>query len=311
MSPPVPGPSLRDAVELWFLRLAAGGLVPARWFLPSLPAEQDLAARTGRISLEIVSHCWGYAHMLAYQLSSLVLHPPARLDVTMTVFYAVEDEDTAAMLEFFGARTVPGVTWNWRVLDKGRLFRRAIGRNLAARQTVCDWVWFTDCDVLFHAGCLDGLADALQGRRDALVFPREERISALLKPSDEMLNAARGAPRIVDIDVGRFTAQQRDRATGPLQITHGDIARACGYCANLRAYQQPSPGWAKAHEDRAFRWLLRTRGRPVDVPGVYRIRHLSKGRYRGGRLANLIRTTTRRIQARFREGAEGDRDGRS
>ncbi|HUG98224.1 MAG TPA: glycosyltransferase family A protein [Gammaproteobacteria bacterium] len=309
MSPPVPGPGLRDAVELWFLRLAAGGLVPARWFLPSPPAEQDLAARTGRISLEIVSHCWGYAHMLAYQLSSLVLHPPARLDVTMTVFYAVEDEDTVALLEFFGTRTVPGVTWNWRVLDKGRLFRRAIGRNLAARETACDWVWFTDCDVLFHAGCLDGLASALQGRRDALVFPREEHISALLKPSDEMLNAARSAPRVVDIDVGRFTAQQRDRATGPLQITHGDIARACGYCANLRVYQQPSSGWAKAHEDRAFRWLLRTRGQPVDVPGVYRIRHLSKGRYRGGRLANLIRTTIRRIQARLREGANGDRDG--
>lgn len=305
MSSDAPAASLRDAIELWFLRLAASGIVPARWFLPSIPAEQDRAARTGRLTLEIVSHCWGYAHMLAYQLSSLVLCPPSRLDVTMTVFHAVEDQDTVALLEFFGAMTIPGVTWNWQVLDKGRLFRRAIGRNLAARATRCDWVWFTDCDVLFRAGCLDGLADVLQGRRDALVFPREEYTSALLEPADDMLNAARDAPRIVDVDAGRFTAQQRDRATGPLQITHGDMARACGYCANLRVYQQPSRHWAKAHEDRAFRWLLRTHGVPIEVPGVYRIRHVSKGRYQGSRIMNLIRTTIRRIQLRFREGARG------
>lgn len=293
--------TLRDLVELWFLRIAAGGLVPARWFLTSLPAEEERAARTGRLSLEIVSHCWGYSHLLAYQLSSLVLYPPNRSDVTMTVFHAAEDRETVALLEFFGARQVPGVSWNWQVLDKGRLFRRSIGRNLAARATACDWIWFTDCDVVFHAGCLDGLADALQGRRDVLVYPREERRSAMLEPSDEMLNAARHTPRVVDIDVSRFMPWQRGRATGPLQITHGDVARACGYCENLRIYQKPSRRFAKAHEDRAFRWLLRSQGVPIEVPGVYRIRHASKGRYHGSSLSKFIRTITRRIQSRFRD----------
>ena len=297
----VPADTLRDAVELWFLRLAASGLAPPRWFLPSLPAEHERAARTGRLSVEIVTHCWGYAHMLAYQLSSLVLHPPERIDVTMTVFHAAEDEDTVALLDYFGALDVPGVTWNWQVLDKGRLFRRGIGRNLAARATKCDWVWFTDCDVVFHAGCLDGLGDAVQGRRDALVFPREEQCSVLLEPTDPMLHAARTAPCVVDIDVTRFTPRQRDRATGPLQIAHGDIARACGYCDGIRLYQKPSRKWAKAHEDRAFRWLLRTQGEPIDVPGVYRILHATKGRYQGSRLSNAIRTMIRRIQARFRD----------
>ena len=308
--PDIPPYTFRDLVELWFLRIAAGGLVPARWFLASLPAEEDRAARTGRLSLEIVSHCWGYSHLLAYQLSSLVLHPPSRLDVTMTVFHAAEDRETVALLEFFGARRIPGVSWNWQVLDKGRLFRRSIGRNLAARVTACDWIWFTDCDVVFHAGCLDGLADALQGRRDVLVFPREERRSAILEPSDEMLQLTRNTPRLVDIDVTRFTPWQRGRATGPLQITHGDVARSVGYCDNLRIYQKPSPTWAKAHEDRAFRWLLRSQGEPLDVPGVYRIRHASKGRYQGNRLSNLFRAAIRRLQARFREGTEsGTRAG--
>jgi hypothetical protein len=304
----VPPESLRDKLELWFLRLAASGLAPARWFLPELPGPEERAARTGRLSLEIVSHCWRYSHMLAYQLSSLVLHPPKQLDVTMTVFHGEEDADTVALLSYFGALQVPGVTWNWQVLDKGRLFRRAIGRNLAARATACDWAWFTDCDVVFHAGCLDGLAAALQGRRDALVFPRQERVSELLDPSDPMLHAARGTPRLVDIDVTRFSPIERGRATGPLQVTHGDIARACGYCESLRFYQQPSRTWAKAHEDRAFRWLLRTHGEPLDVPGVYRIRHASKGRYQGNRGSNFLRTLIRRIQLRLREGRRGQRE---
>lgn len=301
----VPQVTFRDALEGWFLRLAASGVVPARWFLPSLPAEQHRAARTGRLRIEVVSHCWGYSHLLAYQLSSLVLHCPERADVTMTVFHSPEDADTVALLAFFGNINVPGVAWNWRQLDKYSLFRRSIGRNLAARGTTCDWVWFTDCDVVFHAGCMDGLADALQGRRDSLVFPRTEHVSAVLEPGDELLSAGRGAPRLLDIDTAQFFAQQRDRATGPLQIAHGDVARACGYCADLDLYQRPWPRWAKAHEDRAFRWLLRSQGEPIDVPGVHRIRHVSKGRYQGSRLSNAVRTTTRRVQTRLREGEPG------
>lgn len=283
-----------DVVELWYLRMAAGGLVPARWYRPGVPPEPTRAAKRGFLSLEIVSHCWRYAHLLAYQLSSLVLHPPSRLSVTMTVFHAAEDASTVALLADFGARRAPNVTWNWRALDPGRLFRRGIGRNLAARATAADWVWFTDCDLLFHAGCLDGLADALQGRRDALVFPREEAVSGLLDAHDPLLERGRTGPMPVDIDAGRFQRQARDRATGPLQIAHGDIARACGYCEQLRVYQKPSPVWTKCTEDRAFRWLLGTHGVPVDVPGVYRIRHASKGRYRSNSLSGRVRGAIRR-----------------
>lgn len=293
--------SLWHAAELWFFRLAASGLLPARWFLPEVPARESRAAKTGHLQLEIVSHCWRYSQLLAYQLSSLVNFPPERLSVTMTVFHAAEDEDTVALLQYFGAITVPGVRWNWQRIDQGRLFRRSIGRNLAARSTSSDWIWFTDCDLVFHRGCLDGLAGALQGRRDALVYPREERVSPLLPESDPTLVAGRQGARLVDIDAGQFVVQHRDRATGPLQITHGDVARACGYCDSLSVYQQPAQRWAKAHEDRAFRWLLRTPGVALDVPGVYRIRHLSKGRYQGSRISNLLRTTIRRLQAWWRD----------
>jgi len=291
-----------DRLALFFMRLAASGWVPARWFLDTLPPESDRKAATGRQRIEIVSHCWNYAHMQAYQLSSLVLHPPTGSDVTMTVYYSPEDADTVALLDYFAAIDVPGVTWNWQALDKYQLFRRAIGRNHAARHTQADWVWFTDCDVVFGAGCLDGLAEAVRGRRDTLVFPRTEYCSAVLEPGDPLLEAGKGERKLLDIDAAAFAPQQRDRATGPLQIAHGDVARACGYCAQIGVYQKPVAHWAKAHEDRAFRWLLRTRGEPIEVPAVYRIRHVSKGRYLQDSWTARLRTWVRRIQLRLREG---------
>ncbi|MDZ7683971.1 MAG: hypothetical protein U5O39_02010 [Gammaproteobacteria bacterium] len=111
-----------DPVVGLFLRLAAGGWVPAGRFEPRLPAVADRTAREGRLSLEIVSHCWQYAHLLAYQLSSLVLSPPQDLDVTMTVYYCEEDPATSKLLDRFGDIEATNVRWNWRALPREWLF---------------------------------------------------------------------------------------------------------------------------------------------------------------------------------------------
>ncbi|HUO84741.1 MAG TPA: glycosyltransferase family A protein [Thermoanaerobaculia bacterium] len=286
------------ALELFF-RLAATGLFPARVFLSSLPAQ--LSARTGRLNLEIVSHCWNYAHLLAYQLSSLVHHPPTRIRVRMTVFFSPEDRKTADLLRFFGDMRVAGVDWNWQALDTNLLFRRAIGRNRAALATGSDWIWFTDCDVVFQQGCLDALAEQLQGRTDRLVYPRQEQVTSLLSDDDPMLNISVDPPRLVGIDPARFTPRSHDEARGPFQITHGEVARAAGYCASLSFYQKPADRWRKAREDRAFRWLLRTDGVALDVPGAYRIRHASKGRYGDRRVTAWIRKSSRRLGSWLQE----------
>ncbi|QKX16170.1 glycosyltransferase family A protein [Microbulbifer sp. YPW1] len=283
-----------DPLVSRFLRLAASGLVPASLFQKPLPSRSERAARTGILDIEIVSHCWQYSHFLIYQLSSLALYPPTRATVTMTVYYNGEDTRTAAVLDFFGKQQVPGVTWNWRELPKESLYRRAIGRNEAALATKADWIWFTDCDLMFREHCIDQLAELLQGRQDSLVFPSRERITSLLADDDPMLNFDPAELRVIDIDDSRFVEQTRDRATGPLQIAHGDIARAGGYCDSLTYYQKPADSWCKAHEDRAFRWLLGTQGEPLDIPGVYRIRHVSKGRYTGSKLNTQIRSSVRK-----------------
>jgi hypothetical protein len=276
-----------------FYRLAASGLVPRRWVATEPPAEParadspadppaaasaDPPAPGDRpLKIEIVSHCWRYSRFLAYQLSSLALRPPTTVTVEMTVFYSPEDRDTAALLERFGALAVHNVRWRWRALETTRLFRRAIGRNMAALETDADWIWFSDCDVVFHDGALDAAASVLRGRTEGLVFPRVHRVSDLLEDDDARLRTAEG-DGLVDIDPGEFHVETRDKAVGGFQIVRGDLARAAGYCAAIPFYQEPVPDWQKTYEDRTFRWLLGTDGEPVEIPGLYRIRHAAKGR---------------------------------
>jgi len=289
-APPVLAPPPRPdsawyAISRHFFRLAASGLIPARWFAPAPPPQRRAA--TGRLRLEVVSHCWNYAHLLRYQLSSLVLHPPRQMDVRVTVFHALEDPATAALLAFFAEHKVPGVSWNWQVLPPSQLMRRCIGRNQAALATEADWVWFTDCDLVFGEGCLDALAEKLQGRTDALVYPQVEHCTSLLADDDARL--AQGASELeLASTPAEFKARTVSRATGPLQIAHGDVSRAVGYCDAIQAYKAGADHWRKCYEDRTYRWLLGTQGVPLDIPGVQRIRHISKGRYRaGGRMAAL------------------------
>lgn len=292
--------TISQDLQIAFFRLAAKGMVPARWFEQDLPPHETRSAKEGKLHLEVVSHCWRYAHFLIYQLSSLVLFPPRSIDVTMTVFYSPEDEDTARLLEFFSQQQVSGVTWNWRPLPRQQLFRRGIGRNIAALQTRADWVWFTDCDLMFREGCLDTLARQLQGQREALFFPREERCTDLLSEDNPMLTGATNRNAVLDIDATQFVSHHPSRATGPLQIAHGDVCRAVGYCRNIHIYQTPVEQFAKCHEDRAFRWLVGSQGAPLAIPNVYRIRHIGKGRYSGPRGKNMLRAWIRRLQDRLK-----------
>jgi hypothetical protein len=262
-----------------FFRLAASGMVPARYFVPDLPAEPPTPAAGRPAEVEIVSHCWRYQHLLAYQLSSLVLYPPRDVSITMTVCHTPEDAGTLRLLDFVAGHFVPNVRWNWMPLTPPELFRRSIGRNRAALSTTAEWIWFADCDLVFHQGALDELGRTLTGRTERLVFPRSHLVTPLLDPDDPILAAGRGDPRILDIDpTWAFSVDERERAVGALQIARGDIARTLGYCGTIDVFQEPLPRWRRTHDDRVFRWLIGTQGTPIEVPALYRIRHRTKGR---------------------------------
>ena len=287
----------------WLANLAytklVGTALPARLFGPPAPAvTAPVAARPVR--LEIVAHCWRYAHMLRFQLSSLALHPPTRLALAYTLYHAEDDAETAALAARFGAREVPGVEWRWRPVPRERLLRRAIGRNEAALASAADWLWFADCDLIFHAGCLDSLAPALESSREPLLYPADESITALLADDHPLLAGGRawrggdGGRDLVDIDPALFAPNRIEKAKGAFQIVRGDVARAVGYCRDLALYQRPTDRWRKTYEDTAFRRLLGTEGVPVAIDALYRIRHREKGRYGDAPGAGPLRARVRR-----------------
>ncbi|MGB0867860.1 MAG: glycosyltransferase family 2 protein, partial [Granulosicoccaceae bacterium] len=117
---------------------------------------------------------------------------------------------------------------------------------------------------------------------------------------DDPMLVAGAKPQVLAIGTDNFSSHTRDRATGPLQITHGDVARGAGYCECIALYQTPSEVWCKAHEDRAFRWLLQTQGTAIELPGVFRIRHLHKGRYTGNSVSNRWRSFVRQVASRLK-----------
>lgn len=293
-------PGVGERARSLFYRVAASGALPVAWFRDVDPATVVKARKTGRLRLEIVSHCWRYGHFLTYQLSSLVNHRTEKFDITMTVFHTPEDEAVTRVLDYFGRMEVPGISWNWQAIPRERLFRRSIGRNLAAKATGADWIWFTDADILFHERCLDTLADLLQGRDDALVHPRIGLGTDLLPDDHPILEKGRQGPNLLEIPLSEFRPYggPRPKAKGPHQITHGDIARACGYCDSIRYYQTPAERWMKTYEDRAFRWLIGTHGTPLDIPNVCQIRHIVKGRYAKDSPITRLRKFIRKSQDR-------------
>jgi hypothetical protein len=289
--------SFAFSVQEFLLRFAASGLIPATWFIKNRPKPSELAVKTGQLHLEIVSHCWNYANMLTYQLASLAKYPPQKLNVTMTVFYSAEDSATVALLNQFKKLRVENVNWNFQCLTTPELLRRAIGRNKAAKASQADWVWFTDCDVLFYENALDTLSDRLQAKQSLLVYPHTLLATPLLESADPMLQVEAEKITKLDIDREKFSPRKFDRATGPIQIMHGDAARLCGYCADLKVYQTPRNHWAKTYEDRAFRWLLGTQGEPLQIPNIYWIRHQEKGRYRKDSGFTGLRKLNRKLKS--------------
>ncbi len=290
-APHVPADSLAAAIGRHALRVLPSLGVKPGW-LYELPPVEDQPSERPVTEIEVVSHCWNYAHLLQYQLSSLVLAPPQTVDVRMTVCFCPADQRTAELLAFFSAQTVPRVSWNWIPLAREALLRRVVGRNVAAKRSRADWVWFTDCDVVFADCCFDTMASRLAGRADRLIYPQEERTTRMLAADDPVLTVSRENLAVRGVDFERFMVQRPRQATGPLQITRGDVARRWGYCDRVSCYQRTTDRWRKTYEDRVFRWLLGTPGVPLDLPGIYRIKHVEKGRYQKGwwsRLRSQIR----------------------
>ena len=281
-------------------RIAASGLLPVSWFRRRRPCRDPEGEAPGPASprdRESLLALRPFPELPAQALLFTTAAPS--WTSTVTVYYCPEDEPTLRVLRFFGDMKLPGITWNWRALPKEKLFRRGIGRNLAAKNTKAEWIWFPTPTSSSHEKCLDTLADLLQGRDDALVYP-ETTLGTALLPEHAPIPAQRPrGPALLALPQRAFPLRRgpADRARGPYQITHCDIARACGYCESIRLYQSPANQWRKCYEDTAFRWLIGTPGTPLDLPGVCQIATWRRGGTSRGRSARWFALSCARNRA--------------
>ena len=232
--------------------------------------------------LEIVSHCWDYSRLLTYQLSSLVLFPPTKLQVTISVFYAPDDIRTVQVLEHFSKQHIHNIEWKWRELPRPSLVRRAIGRNIVALETKADWIWFTDCDVIFR-GCLDFLPSTLDKVSTDLCYPMNVVYSKCIRCGHQMLMNA-NIIQTLDINPSDFNLSRPaviNRAMGPFQIARTSALCDKGYCNLYPQFLQPSPDCYadRCPEDVMFRKTLGGYyyGTAINIPHVYVISHYEKG----------------------------------
>lgn len=260
------------------LHKLSGYRVLAPLFVPN-----RMKAKRGHVAtdvghLEIVSHCWNYSHLLRYQLSSLILNRVSKLKVTMTVFFTGSDVDTVRCLNDFQRFSPDNVQWQWIEIDKNQLLRRAIGRNQAANNTKADWIWFCDCDQVFGIGCLDHAKYELSNCTDVIAFPKIAYATDSLADDDPILIAGAESGKLVSLDPSMLSPVRHCKAIGGLQIVRGDVAREQGYCRGLTLFQQEASSWQKTYEDRVLRVVLGSNGTSINIPNLYRIEHLRKGR---------------------------------
>ena len=231
-------------------------------------------------SVEIIVHCYQYSRLLCYQLSSLLLHPPT-VPTQITVFTSDCDENTKKTVAYFQRLGLNARIW---LLPRVRLFRRSIGRNLAARGTQASVAWFADCDYCFGEGAIDSLADCQ--KREYLYRPKHLMFQKSHDIGDGYVERLKpDRPRIVDVQPEDFSRARTAKAIGGIQIVAGDTARNFGYLEKWRRgrYQRdvPDTGFQRCVEDSQYRKMLFQQGieqKTLRIPNVFRIRHTGVGR---------------------------------
>jgi len=221
--------------------------------------------------IEIISHCWRYSKALCYQLSSLYTWSDPDM-VKITVCYSEEDRKTAEMLTWFDG--LIGKQLQTCELTPEMLLRRSIGRNIVARDSFADIVWFCDCDYYFGQECLATLGDMIL-EDDTIYHPHEILANNTREIGDKYSNRVDG-PVIARIDDKDFFPVMAKKAIGGLQIVSGDLARK-GYLGDHKRMQKPVNNrlWQRTSGDVRYRKLHGDTA--IYLPNLYRIRQSVQG----------------------------------
>ncbi len=241
-----------------------------------------------RVEIRIVTHCWAgkyeqYSLALRWHLSSIWKWGVSKgYSILPCVVYNWEDKSTKRVITWF--RRKLGLPIYDILLPLDQLGRRAIGRNIAAKQNDGDIVWFCDCDMFFFGedvfAEIENLISYFQSGY-TLIWPRVVHIAKDHYIGESLLKKSLGFNYVLleEEDREKFVCKTYDRAIGGVQIVSGNFAREWGYLDGTKWVSKGLENpFSDFKDDVAYRkfCLSKGKGKAVDIEGVYRLRHLCK-----------------------------------
>ena len=236
------------------------------------------------MKIKIVTHCYAtelphFAACLKLQLASISING-GHHDIEMNVCFNKDDIETVKVLRWYESNKAQQHELVTFELPVNKLGRRSIGRNLAAKWSKADIVWFTDVDHCFCNGIFSNLENLEWPEDTTMVYPKTIMIhknheigDALLRTIKERVHYPLPVPLL---NVHNFIEKQYNRAIGGVQIVRGEFAYEHGYLDREEKWQRPvKKPFGDFRDDIAYRNFCTKYGSimSVDLPGVYRIRH--------------------------------------
>lgn len=234
------------------------------------------------MSIRVVTHAWAgkfsqYASFLKHHIDSLSrCYDACEKQVKLTLCYCPQDDLVVNVIDSMSSAEWLDRGWLLIPLHLPLLGRRSIGRNLAAKISKEDYVFFTDVDHVFEPICFESIPSRFE-EGIAMIFPTEIKIHRLHSIGDAVANRALiddPLPMNVLLKAENFTPKQYNRAIGGVQIVRGDIARL-GYLDGTEWNVPSMPAFKDFLDDIAYRRACSERGRiqGVELSGIYRLRH--------------------------------------
>lgn len=249
------------------------------------------------MKIEIVSHCYSgpavpiYHHLLKLQMQSLLKSYKPWTEIIYTLFAAHGDINTRFAFRMMQPiLEEAGIECRCIVLDPELIFRRAIGRNQAAKATKASVVWFTDVDYLFPGRALQQAMDASLIAHSEVIWPETVYIHEQHAYGDSLIRQVEETGD-VEVNYAKFVPRREHKAIGGIQIVNGNYCRKHGYLDGTDWVKPVSSdrGFLRCQCDTAFRRSLPQPPTKVRIDDVYRIRHSKAGRD-GGKVDHGAKT---------------------
>lgn len=233
------------------------------------------------MSVRIVTHCYGlelpqYSYFLDAQLWSLREFAPIGTCITICLW--LEDFLTQSIIKRHEG--IDSEKLEIRLLmtsHKGDLFNRAILRNVAAKRSTEDVVWFTDVDHIFGEGCLQALEEQMKNTEGVLHYPESLLIHKDHETGDKYWKRLKDDSYFY-LNQNDFQPMQYHKAIGGVQIVPGWFARKYGYLDHSDKLLKPTDGtkpFPTFRDDVKYRKFCSYHGPTVklQLPNLYRLRH--------------------------------------